>query len=115
MYIELDHDLVPGKISDIKIEINLPTGKEQEKKEEKSHWFRKDSMLVKKYKIQHGDINQAIRLQNAQRILAAKESREDYQKMYPNQPETPEDELKDLSGYEAVAGTNSGPFYCDQY
>jgi len=32
MYIELDHDLVPGKLSDINVDKNLPTGKGPPKK-----------------------------------------------------------------------------------
>jgi hypothetical protein len=81
MYIELDHDLVPGKISDIYVTQILPTGKEEQEKSEQE-WGNRVSrrgsgMCVKKYKIQHGHINQAIVSQNAQRI---KEKKEENQK-----------------------------------
>jgi len=100
MYIELDHELVPGKISDIYVTQILPTGKEEQEKSERewgdSRRPVKKPKEPKKYKIQHGDINQAIVSQNAQRI---KEKKEENQ--------------KDFSEYEAVAGTDSGNFYYD--
>merc|ERR1711971_1346227 len=100
MYIELDHELVPGKISDIYVTQILPTGKEEQEKSERewgdSRRPVKKPKEPKKYKIQHGDINQAIVSQNAQRI---KENKEENQ--------------KDFSEYEAVAGTDSGNFYYD--
>ena len=53
MYIELDHDLVPGKISDINTKKDLPTGKVEVKKKDKKYYDIGDmtSMKVKKYKI----------------------------------------------------------------
>ena len=54
MYIELDHNLVPGKILDINEEKTLPTGKETKKKE--FGFGHKSTMNVKKYKIHHGDL-----------------------------------------------------------
>ena len=78
MYIELDHDLVPGKISDINNEIDLPTGKVVTQKKD-----QKSSMEVKKYKIDKGDVFQAMA------------------------------RSKDLSNFEAVAGSKSVDFYYD--
>ena len=85
MYIILDHDLVPGLVSDINNEIDLPTGKEvKEKKDKKSYdWDDKTSMEVKKYKIDKGDVFQAMA------------------------------KSKDLSNFEAVAGSKSVDFYYD--
>ena len=84
-YIELDHDLVPGKISDINNEIDLPTGKVvTQKKDKKSYDLGdKTSMEVKKYKIDKGDVFQAMA------------------------------RSKDLSNFEAVAGSKSVDFYYD--
>ena len=77
MYIELDHGLVPGKISNINATKILPTGKEQDKKKGTFSWFmdgfgEESKMMVKKYKIQHGGINEAILSQNTQRIKEMK-------------------------------------------
>ena len=81
MYIELDHCLVPGKISDINATKILPTGKDQEKinKGERHGFGEVSKMLVYKYKIQHGDVNQAILSQNAQRIQETKSENELYE------------------------------------
>ena len=38
MYIELDHGLVPGKISDINTEKDLPTGRVKVKKKDKKYY-----------------------------------------------------------------------------
>ena len=63
MYIELDHDLVPGKISGINTNQNLPTGKEPQHPE----FGSTTTMNEKRYQIHHGDIVQAIRSHNSQR------------------------------------------------
>ena len=67
MYVELDHSLIPGKLSDINDEINLPIGKEAKERNERirselNKGIRgcKSSMNVKKYQIQPGDFFQAL-------------------------------------------------------
>ena len=131
MYVELDHCLVPGKISDISTTKTLPTGKDQEKIEkEEGYGFGKVSkMLVHKYKIQHGDMNQAILSQNAQRIQEKKSENEflerhkkiktkmsilkDVSTFFKKDSKTPKDMPKALSEYEAVAGSTSDDLYYD--
>ena len=72
MYIELDHDLVPGKISAINTNQNLPTGKEPRQ------WGEDETttMNEKRYQIHHGDIVQAIRSHNSERIAQNQEYQE---------------------------------------
>ena len=69
MYIELDHDLVPGKISGINERQNLSTGKEPQPR----GFGRTTNMNEKRYKIHRGDLVQAIKSHNSQRIAEKKE------------------------------------------
>jgi len=118
MYIELDHGLVPGKISDINTEKDLPTGKVVAKEmDKKSYGFgHMTSMEVKKYKIHKGDLFQAIKCQNKQRIQEVKDSNaqhQRYSKYLDEDSEAPQSRSKDLSNFEAVAGSKSVDFYYD--
>ena len=111
MYIELDHGLVPGKISDINTKKDLPTGKVEVKKDKKSYGFGDmTSMEVKKYKIQKGDLFQAIKCQDRQRIQEVKDSKtqhQRYSKYLDEGSEAPQSRSKNLSNFEAVAGSKS--------
>ena len=112
MYIELDHDLVPGKISDINTKKDLPTGKVEVKKKDKKYYDIGDmtSMKVKKYKIHKGDLFQAIKSQDKQRIQEVKDSKTEYQrysKYLDEGSEAPQSRSKNLSNFEAVAGSKS--------
>ena len=115
MYIELDHGLVPGKISDINTKKDLPTGKAVAKK--KSYGFgHMTSMEVKKYKIHKGDLFQAITCQNKQRIQEVEDSKaqhQRYSKYLDEDSEAPQSRSKDLSNFETVAGSKSVDFYYD--
>ena len=119
MYIELDHDLVPGKLSDINVDKNLPTGKGPP---EKIEWGfgGMTQMNVKKYEIQHGDICQAVLSQNAKRIQVVNKNKEVYQSIQSHKhdsddkaKEALESKSKDLSEYEAVIGSESSDLYYD--
>ena len=107
MYIELDHGLVPGKISDINTEKDLPTGKVVAKKMD--GFGHMTSMEVKKYKIHKGDLFQAIKFQNKQRIQEVKDSKAHHQRY----SKAPQSRSKDLSNFETVAGAKSVDFYYD--
>ena len=114
MYIELDHGLVPGKISDINNKKDLPTGKVAAKKMD--GFGHMTSMEVKKYKIHKGDLFQAIQCQNKQRIQEVKDSKAQHQRYSRYQvehAEAPQSRSKDLSNFEAVAGSKSVDFYYD--
>ena len=69
MYIELDHNLVPGKISKINESQNLSTGKEPQKSSD----FETTTMNEKRYQIHHGDFVEAIKSHNSQRIAENQE------------------------------------------
>merc|ERR1711962_203082 len=110
VYIELDHCLVPGKISDINATKILSTGKDQKKiDKEERHVFgpKVSKMLLHKYKIQQGNVNRAILSQNVQRIQENKSENELYEGI------TPKDMPKALSEYKAVASSKSDDFYYD--
>ena len=112
MYIELDHGLVPGKITDINIKKDLPTGKVEVKKKDKKSYGLGDmtNMKVNKYKIQKGDLFQAIKSQNNQRIQEVKDSKKEHQrysKYLDEGSEAPQSRSKNLSNFEAVAGSKS--------
>ena len=107
MYIELDHDLVPGQISGINDLQNLPTGKESEKAE----FGRTTHMTEKKYQIQQGHLVQAIKSQNAQRI--AEIENENQNQNGRMQGKKPRVKPKNLTEFEAVAGSESGSIYYD--
>ena len=112
MYLELDPDLVPGKISDINTKKDLPTGKVEVKKKDKKYYDIGDmtSMKVKKYKIHKGDLFQAIKSQDKQRIQEVKDSKTEYQrysKYLDEGSEAPQSRSKNLSNFEAVAGSKS--------
>ena len=77
MYIELDHGLVPGKISDINTNKDLPTGNVVVKKMD---GFGHMTMEAKKYKIHKGDLFQAIQCQNKQRIQEVEDSKAQHQR-----------------------------------
>ena len=118
MYIELDHDLVPGKISGINERQNLPTGKEPQPR----GFGGTTKMNEKRYKIYRGDLVQAIKSHNSQRIAEKKEyiaelkDREKWQRVAKGTSKMHEDQLgetKILSEFEAVAGTESGDIYYD--
>ena len=118
MYIKLDHDLIPGKISGINERQNLPTGKEPQPR----GFGRTTNMNEKRYKIHHGDFVQAIKSHNSQRISEKKEyiaelkDREKWQRVAKGTSKMDEDQLaetKILSEFEAVAGTESGDIYYD--
>ena len=118
MYIKLDHDLIPGKISGINERQNLPTGKEPQPR----GFGRTTNMNEKRYKIHHGDFVQAIKSHNSQRIAEKKEyiaelkDREKWQRVAKGTSKMDEDQLaetKILSEFEAVAGTESGDIYYD--
>merc|ERR1711971_1002541 len=66
---ELDHDLVPGKISGINERQNLSTGKEPQPR----GFGTTTNMNEKRYKIHLGDLVQAIKSHNSQRIAEKKE------------------------------------------
>ena len=70
MYIELDHNLVPGKISGINESQNLSTGKEPQKRRGD---FETTTMNEKRYQIHHGDFVEAIKSHNSQRIAENQE------------------------------------------
>ena len=118
MYIKLDHDLIPGKISGINERQNLPTGKEPQPR----GFGRTTNMNEKRYKIHRGDFVQAIKSHNSQRIAEKKEyiaelkDREKWQRVAKGTSKMDEDQLaetKILSEFEAVAGTESGDIYYD--
>ena len=118
MYIELDHDLVPGKISGINERQNLSTGKEPQPR----GFGRTTNMNEKRYKIHRGDLVQAIKSHNSQRIAEKKEyiaelkDRENWQRVAKGTSKMHEDQLgetKILSEFEAVAGAESGDIYYD--
>ena len=124
MYIELDHDLVPGKISRINESQNLPTGKEPQM----SDCGETSKMNEKRYKVHQGDSVQAIKSHNSQRIaenqeyIAELKEREQWYVdgfQWKRKPDSVEKskpkiaEKKSLSEFEAVAGTESGEMYYD--
>ena len=111
MYIELDHGLVPGKISDINDEKELPTGKVEVKKDKDPlGFFDKTSMSTKKYKIQKGDLFQAMKIHNRQRIQEVEDNKAYY---HSDDSEAPQSRSKDLSNFVDVAGSKSEDFYFD--
>ena len=109
MYIELDHNLVPGKILDINKEKTLPTGKESKENEERQGM---STMNVNKYNIHQGDLVHAIKSQNALRLAQAEESKTSYER-YSRNAEVPQEKQKDFSKFEAVASSKSENIYHD--
>ena len=126
MYIELNHDLVPGKIAGINERQNLPTGKVPQPR----GFGGTTKMNEKRYKIHHGDLVQAIKSHNSQRIsenqeyIAELTEREQWyvdgiqwkrkpDSVEKSEPKIAEAEMKILSEFEAVAGTESGNIYYD--
>jgi hypothetical protein len=89
-YIKLDHELVPGRIKDIDIEKELPTGKDVKNKSDDF-----TEMTVKKYRIRKGKFARAYKSFNAERSSSERNCNND-------------------SDFQAVAGTISEEdFYFD--
>ena len=95
-YIQLDHELVPGRIEDIDIEKELPTGKDVQK--DSDHFTK---MKVKKYRIRKGKFARAFESFKAERSAGRNRNNDDA------------DFEPIIEDFQAVAGTISEDFYFD--
>ena len=60
MYIQLDHNLVPGEIKDINMKVDLPGRQKEERKSGREGFGQPNRFLMKKYEVQKRDMKEIL-------------------------------------------------------